>query len=192
MNTCSRYTSAGLFGLVFFGLILASCGTPSDTNPAGNDAARPEAQAGLDDTPLARYDAGRLMLAVSEAEAREALMETGRKLELDVEEVRFRAPALELIEGRAYLTMNGSRADGNCVLVYQRLGRVTEGRVEEDTRLTAADDAVLYKAVGGSCKGNPCSGCHISYVPRQPYEICVCHGTCPSGEECHCDHSTGG
>lgn len=194
MKTMTKYAIAVLSVVAFLGLALAACdGTDSQPSEAGtNNAAVQEKP--VADRPIARYDEGKLMLLVSTDEAREAVMEAARKLVDDVGEVRFEDPMLKMVGDWPYLMMRGERPDGNCALAYVRLASeetLAAGTTQSinEARISEEQNVDLYKAIGGSCSGDPCNSCRL--ISASNGEACLCAGHGPGGEPGWCNHSTG-
>ncbi len=192
--------SAALCVAVLLSLSLAACDeSDADVGQVGVAEAEVRTQAeAVSDEPLARYNKGRLTLAVSMDEAREVVMGTTRKLIDDIEEVTFEDPALEMIEDRPYLTMNGKRPDGNCAFAYVRL--VSEQALASGTRVAVSEARMpqeenleLFGPIGGggSCDGNPCNACRIIVVSGNETCYCAGHGDGGPNDPGWCDHTFG-
>lgn len=197
MKAVTRYIVAALCVVSVLGVAFAAC----DTGNSSTDQARAQAatiQAEVGDRPVARYDEGGLTLAVSKEEAREIVLEAtdGLLRAQKVRGVTFEEPVVEMVGNRPYLMMRGKQPDGNCALAFVRLASEearSAGTAQSisEVRTPEEKDVELYKTVGGTCTGAPCSGCHIVF-PGDTYESCDCHGTGSGGEPGFCNHSTGG
>lgn len=201
MKAIYTYTIAGLSTLVLLGSLAACDEAGSSTDAAATQDAEAVAQTAPQSTELlARYDEGKLTLAVSTDAARETLLESASGLIRNINEVTFESPELKMIGNAPVLMMRGKKPDGNCALAYVQLASedvLAAGAAPSISEAQALGkrSAVLYPARTYACNGSPCSLCDVTGEGA-----CVCrpaHGLCrpahgPGGEEGWCNHSTGG
>lgn len=175
MEPIYKYSIGCICVLAFLGLALAACdGAETDAAQATTDAATAGARvASEQDEPIARYDEGKLILAVSAERARETLIESVRKLIPNVEEVTFESPELEMVGNAPILMMRGAKPDGNCELIYLQLApkeAVSAGTVPAIADAEAlTGSGALYVGKTQACSGVNCEHCVV-----------------PSGGGCHC------
>lgn len=173
---------------MFLGVALAACdNADSSTNQAGAQEAEAQAET-VSDRPIARYDEGELMLAVSTDEARQTVMKAARTLIPDIEKVTFEEPEFEMVGNTPFIMMRGKQPDGNCASAYVRLASkeaIEAGTIPAIGKAEAlTEGSVLYAKETQACTGVNCSYCSAS-----PRGGCTCIREGTPNEPSYCNHS---
>lgn len=177
--------------VTLLGVAFAACDSAdSPKNPAGAPGAQAQAEM-VSSEPVAHYDEGRLVLAVTTDKARETVMEAAHKLIPNVEEVVFEEPELKVVGNAPVLMMRGMRPDGNCALAYMQL-------VSEEVLATGAAPSISESpALEGrnvelyagrdmqGCNGVNCEYCTI----HSSGGGCSCSRTGDPDQPGWCNHS---